>query len=231
MIRLFSKKTTAELALEWTREMWQEALWKTIRWLGIPILQWPTDLIILQEIVHEQKPKIIIETGTYKGGSAIFFASLLALLRNNGKVISIENNLSKEVKKKIKKHPLGKKIILIEGDSTDDYTIESIKKIIGNEKNIMVFLDSDHSYKHVLNELRIYQQFVSVGGYLCAFDTIMKYLYNQPNGNPKWKFDNPYFAVMNFIKENRCFEIDKSKNRLLVGFAPDGFLKRIEKQK
>lgn len=229
MIKFLRKKTLQTLSIEWTSRMWQEGLWKTIEWFGTPILQWPTDLIILQELVFELKPKFIIETGTHKGGSAIFFASLLILLQNNGSVISIENNLSKRVKQKIKKHPLGKKIILIEGDSTSDQTTRTIKKIIGNEKNIMVFLDSDHSCKHVLNELRLYQQFVPVGGYLCAFDTIMKYLYNQPNGNPNWKFDNPHLAVTNFIKENGCFEIDLKLNRLQVGFAPDGFLKRIKK--
>lgn len=229
MIKFFRKKALENSALNWTRLMWEEGLWEKIKWLGTPILQWPTDLIILQEIVYDQKPKFIIETGTYKGGSAVFFASLLTLLKNNGKVISVESNLSKEVRQKIKKHAVGKKIILIEGSSTSDSTIKNIKKIVGNQKKIMVFLDSDHSFGHVLNELRIYQQFVPVGGYICAFDTITKDLYDLPKGNTTWKNDNPYYAVLDFIKENKCFKIDKTRNRLQVGFAPDGFLKRIKK--
>lgn len=229
MIKFLRKKSLEDLSLEWTRLMWQEGLWKTIKWLGIPILQWPTDLIVLQELVYELKPKFIIETGTYQGGSAIFFASLLMLLNNNGRVISIENDLSKSAKEKIKNHPLGGKITLIKGSSTGIKTIETIEKIIEDQTNVMVFLDSDHSYKHVLNELRIYQQLVPVGGYLCAFDTITKDLYDLPSGSKKWRLDNPHRAVLDFVKKNRCFEIDKSKNCLLVGFAPDGFLKRIKK--
>lgn len=229
MIKFLRRKNLENLSLEWTRLMWKEGLWEKIKWLGTPILQWPTDLIVLQEIAYEQKPKFIIETGTYKGGSAIFFASLLTLLRNNGKVISIDINLSNKVRDKIVEHPLGRKIILIEGSSTSDSTIKYIKKIIRDQKKIMVFLDSDHSFGHVLNELRIYQQFVPVGGYICAFDTITKDLYDLPSGEKKWRLDNPHRAVIDFVKENRCFKIDRTKNRLLVGFAPDGFLKRIKK--
>ena len=229
MIKFLRKKTLEDRSLEWTRLMWQDDLWKKVKWLGIPILQWPTDLVIVQEIVYEQKPKIIIETGTYQGGSAIFFASLLILLNNDGKVISVEKNLTKSVEEKLKSHSLGEKIALIKGDSTSAQILDKVKKIIGNQTNIMVFLDSDHSCQHVLNELRIYQQFIPVGGYLCAFDTITKDLYDLPSGSQKWKYDNPHRAVLQFIKENGCFQIDKSKNRLLVGFAPDGFLKRIKK--
>lgn len=228
MIKFLRKKTLENLSLDWTRLMWQNGLWKKIEWLGVPILQWPTDLVVLQEIVFEQKPKFIIETGSYKGGSAIFFASLLRLLDNNGKVVSIENNLPDDVRQKIKKHPFGKKIVFIEGNSISTQAIKKIKKIIGDQKKIMVFLDSDHSYIHVLGELRIYQQFVAIGGYICAFDTITKDLYDLPSASKKWKLDNPHRAVLDFVKENRCFEIDKSRNRLLVGFAPDGFLKRIK---
>jgi cephalosporin hydroxylase len=216
------------LPLQWTKEMWNSGLWMSITWLGVPILQWPTDLIILQEIVCEQKPRFIIETGTAKGGSAIFFASLLKLLNIKGKIISIDKYLTEETKRLTESHPMGRDVILHKGDSISHQTIRQIKQIVKDEKNIMVFLDSDHSYQHVLSELNHYQHFVPLDGYLCAFDTIMKDLYDMPKGEKRWRTDNPHKAVMDFLKENDCFEIDKSRNRLLVGFGPDSFLKRVK---
>ena len=218
----------ADVALHWYRVMWHERLWKRIYWFGIQISQWPTDLQLIQELVYTLKPRFIVETGTGAGGSAIFFASLFKLFDIEGQVISVDNNLTKERKQTIENHPLGKNIILLKGNSISTEIIHRIKQIVGNEKEILVFLDSCHSYDHVLNELRLYQQFVPVGGYICAFDTIIKYLHDLPSGKPQWKNDNPHHAVMDFLKENNCFVIDKYMNRLLVGCAPDGFLKRIK---
>ena len=221
-----SEAFQAALSLQWTRELWQDKLYGSIKWFGVPILQWPTDLQLLQELVYKLKPQFIIETGTYNGGSAIFFASLLKMFDIEGKVISVDNKLQKHIKHTVADHPLGESIILLEGNSVSAEMINNIKQIVGNEENVLVFLDSDHSYKHVLKEMRLYQQFVSIDGYMCAFDTICKDLYDLPSGQPKWKHDNPHRALMDFLKENDCFEIDKHMNRLLVGFAPDGFLKR-----
>ncbi len=222
-----SKDNEKDLALEWTRTLWKSSLWRTITWLGIPIYQWPTDLHILQELVYKLKPKFIIETGTCLGGSAIFFASLLRLLDIDGKVISVELQLSEGTKQNIRAHPLGRYVVLIQGSSTSSDTVNQVRQIVGDEKNVLVFFDSDHSYSHVLNELRVYQEFVPVGGYICAFDTICKDLAVLP-GMEYMKDDNPHRAVLEFLKENGCFEIDESMNRLKVGFAPDGFLKRVK---
>jgi len=221
-----SEALQSALSLQWTRVLWQNELWTSINWFGVPILQWPTDLQLLQELVYKLKPRFIIETGTYEGGSAIFFASLLRMFDIEGKVISVDNNLQKHTKQIIEDHPLGENIILLEGNSVSADMINNIKQIVNNEENVLVFLDSDHSYSHVLKEMRLYQQFVSVDGYMCAFDTICRDLYDLPSGQPQWEHDNPHHAVMDFLKENDCFEIDKHMNRLLVGFAPDGFLKR-----
>lgn len=216
------------LALEWTKTSWNLELWKTIKWMGVPILQWPTDLIILQEIIFECKPKFIIETGTYQGGTAVYFASLLRLLNNNGKVISIDISLPAETRRQISRHPLGKDIILYEGDSASAAIEKKVRQELNDEKNILVFIDSDHGYEHVFKELQIYSKFVPVGGYLCAFDTIVKDLSDMSKGRKEWLTDNPARAVTDFLKINDDFIIDKTRNRLLVTWAPDGFLKRIK---
>ena len=222
-----SPELTRDLALQWTRMLWQNQLWRTNRWYGVPILQWPTDLLILQELMHDLRPRVIIETGTFQGGSALFFASLLKLFDIAGRVVSVDLHLSREVIDAVARHPLGDRVTLIAGSATSPEALRRVEEVVGGERNVLVFLDSDHSYRHVLDELRAYQKFVPPGGYLCAFDTIMKDLHDLPLGEPGWREDNPHRAVLDFLRENRDFEIDHDKNRLGVGFAPDGFLKRI----
>ncbi|HEX6864066.1 MAG TPA: CmcI family methyltransferase [Thermoanaerobaculia bacterium] len=217
-----------DAALAWTRLLWQNQLWRSNRWYGVPLLQWPTDLLVLQELVYDLRPKVIVETGTFHGGGAVFFASLLKLFDiEGGRVVSVDIHLSSGVAETVARHPLGNRITLVEASSTSPEALRRVEEIVAGETNVLVFLDSDHSYRHVLDELRAYQKFVPVGGYLCAFDTIMKDLHDLPLGEPSWKDDNPHRAVLDFLAENRDFEIDREKNRLRVGFAPDGFLRRV----
>jgi len=217
-----------DLALEWTRALWQAELWRGNHWLGMPILQWPTDLLVLQELVMEQAPRVILETGTYRGGSAVFFASMLELAGvDGGRVISIDARHPASVRREIQEHRLGSRIQLIEGDAVAPETAAVARALVGDEPGVMVFLDSDHSYGHVRAELEIYHRFVPVGGYLCAFDTIMKDLWDLPLGEPRWQTDNPHRAVRDFLAAHPTFEVDARRNRLRVSFAPEGFLRRI----
>lgn len=223
-----SPELASDLPREWTRMLWQNELWRGNHWAGMPILQWPTDLLILQELVWEQKPRVIVETGTYRGGSAVFFASLLHLLgMEDGRVISVDIHLAPEVADSVARHPLGRRITLVEGSAIAPATLRRVEELVGDETNVLVFLDSDHSYAHVLAELRAYRRFVPPGGYLCAFDTIMKDLWDLPLAAPSWREDNPHRAVLDFVAEDPAFEIDRHRNRLAVGFAPDGFLRRV----
>jgi len=223
-----SPELARDLPLEWTRTLWQNELWRGNHWFGMPILQWPTDLLILQELVGELRPRVIVETGTYRGGSAVFFASLLHLFGiEDGRVVSVDVHIAPEVADAIARHPLGGRITLVEGSSTAPATLRRVEEIVGGEENVLVFLDSDHTYQHVLDELRAYQKLVPAGGYLCAFDTIMKDLWDLPLAEPSWRDDNPHRAVLDFLAESGDFRIDPRRNRLAVGFAPDGFLKRF----
>ena len=58
-------------------------------WLGVPIVKCPLDLWIYQEIMCAVRPDVVVETGTYRGGSALFFASLFDLL-GAGRVYTID---------------------------------------------------------------------------------------------------------------------------------------------
>jgi cephalosporin hydroxylase len=131
------------------------------------------------------------------------------------------------VAESIARHPLGGCITLVKGSSTAPGTVRRVEELAAGEENVFVFLDSNHTYRHVRDELRAYQKLVPVGGYLCAFDTIMKDLWDLPLAETSWRDDNPHRAVLDFLAETNSFEIDRTRNRLAVGFAPDGYLKRL----
>lgn len=212
------------LARKWTKAMWVASLWQGNRWLGVDILQWPTDLLVIQELLFEQKPKVIVETGTYGGGSAIFYASLLRLL-GGGRVISVDVAHSEETRRTIAGHEFGPAVTLITGDSKAPEIVGRVREELAGEERVLVALDSDHSYAHVLDELRAYREFVPVGGYMLVFDTVCRELASLP-GFRRWRRDNPRRAVETFLREAPQFEQDRSREKLMVTFCRGGFLKR-----
>jgi cephalosporin hydroxylase len=218
--------TLRELARQWTRATWQREMYFGNHWLGFPILQWPTDLLVLQEIVFEQRPRVIVETGTYRGGSAIYCASLLRLL-GEGRVISVDVEVADDVRRAVAQSSLGDIITLICGDSQAPQVVGQVEAAIRGESNVLVVLDSDHSREHVLAELRAYSRFVPVGGYLIAMDTICHDLWDVPGGRPDWRDNNPLRAVHDFLREHPQFEADLARQKLLVTYSPGGFLRRV----
>jgi cephalosporin hydroxylase len=222
----YSQQETTELARQWTKAMWNSSLWKQVHWLGVPVLQWPTDLIVMQELIAKLRPNCIVETGLYLGGTAVFYASILELLGIDGRVISIDIQIHPEARRNIEASQYRKRIHLIEGDSKSDAVHQELGKLLNGEKNVMVCLDSDHSYAHTLGELRAFSRYVPVGGYLILFDTICRELADTPNGDPAWLNDSPMTALEEFLSENRNFVSDPEWEKLLVTFAPKGFLLR-----
>jgi len=199
-------------------------------WMGRPIIQYPQDIIAMQEIIWDIKPDLIIETGIAHGGSLIYYASILELI-GKGQVLGIDIDIRKHNKEEIEKHPMFKRISMIEGSSIADSTYQEVKKIAEKNKTILVVLDSNHTHEHVLRELQLYAPLVSVGSYAVVFDTIVEDLpegyFNQQR--PWGIGDNPKTAVWEFLKSNDDFEINKSiDNKLLISVAPDGYLKRIK---
>jgi cephalosporin hydroxylase len=218
-------------------------------WLGRPIIQLPQDIYTIQELIWKIKPDLIIETGIAHGGSLIMSASILALLdycegysieNSSGRqVIGIDIEIRSHNKKAIEDHVLYPLIQMIEGSSIDYNIIKQVEEII-NERSyydkekqirhpiIMIFLDSNHSHKHVLAELESYAPLVSIGSYCIVFDTLIDDIQN--NNEHRWGINNnPKTAIHEFLLRNNNFEIDKNiENKLLLTCAPNGFLKRIK---
>ena len=199
------------------------------RWLGRPIIQFPQDMVAVQELIWKIKPDFIIESGIARGGSLIFYASILELL-NHGKIIGIDIDIRKHNRIEIENHTLFKRIKLIEGSSIDDSVIHKIKKIIKDKKKIMILLDSHHTEQHVLEELEKYSPFVRSGSYIVVFDTIIEDMKKHHSKNRPWNHgNNPKTAVSKFLKKNKRFKIDKEiQKKLLITSCPDGYLKCIK---
>lgn len=199
-------------------------------WLGRPIIQFPQDIIAMQEIIWKVKPDLIIETGIARGGSLIFYASMLEILGNSGKVIGIDIDLREQNRIEIEKHSMFKRIILLEGSSTEESIITKVHSFAKDYNNILVCLDSNHTHDHVLKELQTYSIFVHKGSYLVVFDTIIEDLPKDYFQDRNWeKGNNPKTAINEFLKTNNRFIVDKKiQNKLLITTARNGYLKCIK---
>jgi cephalosporin hydroxylase len=198
-------------------------------WLGRPIIQFPQDIIAIQEIIWEIKPDLVIETGIAHGGSLILSASILELI-GHGKVLGIDIDIRDHNKKSIENHFLSKRIQMIEGSSIDKEIISKVEEIAKDQKKILVILDSNHTHEHVIKELELYSKFVKKDSYLVVFDTVIENMSEDSFPDRPWnKKNNPKTAVWEFLKNNDRFEIDKKiENKLLITVAPDGYLKCIK---
>jgi cephalosporin hydroxylase len=197
-------------------------------WMGRPIIQYPQDMIAMQEIIWEVKPDLIIETGIAHGGSRVYYASLLELI-GHGEILGIDIDIREHNRKAIEAHPMFKRIKMIEGSAVIRETVDKVKKHAEGKERILVSLDSNHTHEHVLQELNFYAPFVTPGSYMVVFDTIVE---DMPNnylpGRPWAQGNNPKTAVFEFLKNNKDFIIDESiDNKLLISVAPQGYLKRI----
>jgi len=189
--------------------------WHNTRWLGTKVLKCPLDLWTYQEIMFEIKPDIIIECGTADGGGTMFFASMCDLV-NNGHVITVDYRQRENL-------PNHDRITYITGSSISDEVISRVKSAIKPDDKVMVVLDSDHSKAHVLEELRLYGQLVTLGSYLVTEDTNINGRPVAPDFGP-----GPAEAVEEFLSENKSFVVDKSREKFLLTFNPGGYLKKIK---
>ena len=198
-------------------------------WLGRPIIQYPQDIIAMQEIIWQVKPDLIIETGIAHGGSLIFSASMLELLGGDGKVVGIDIDIRSHNRKEIEKHPMFKRIVMIEGSSTDKTIVDEVRQM-AEGKRVLVCLDSNHTHEHALHELELYAPMVSVGSYCVVFDTIIEDLPAGSFEDRPWDVgNNPKTAVWEYLKEHDEFIVDEGiENKLLITVAPDGYLKRVK---
>ena len=231
------------LAQQWVFESMKRKYLYNFDWMGRPIIQYPQDMVAIQEIIWRVRPTLIIETGIAHGGSLILSASMLALLDycdaiesnmtinpsdSKRKVVGIDIEVRQHNRAAIVSHPLGSKIEIIEGSSTDSRIVNEVVEIAKIHSSILLLLDSNHTHEHVLGELDAYANLVSVGSYCVVFDTFVEdmpagYLADRP-----WdKGNSPRTAVVEFLKDHSEFVVDESiQNKLLITVAPGGFLKR-----
>ena len=198
------------------------------RWLGLPIIQMPTDIVLMQEIIWENRPQVIVETGVARGGSVILHSSILRLL-GEGKVVAVDIDIREHNRRAIEQHPCSDRVILIEGSSTDPEVLDEIRAHIGDAQRVMVVLDSHHSHEHVLDELRLYTPFVTPGQFMIVADTLVEDLPVQDHRPRPWgPGDNPKTAVDAFLAEcPGVFDVDKFNNdKLLLSSSRGGYLRR-----
>jgi cephalosporin hydroxylase len=213
------------------------------KWLDRPIIQYPQDILAMEELIWEVKPDLIIETGIAHGGSLIFSASMLALLdmceavekkqslnpaQSKRKVLAVDIDIRAHNRAAVEAHPMASRIQMIQGSSIAPDIVAQIKAIAANYSRILVCLDSNHTHEHVLEELKAYAPLVSKGSYCVVFDTIVEDLPAEMFADRPWgPGNNPKTAVWEYLKTHPEFEIDKSiQHKLLISVAPGGFLRR-----
>jgi len=198
-------------------------------WMGRPIIQYPQDMIAMQEILWEVQPDLIIETGIAHGGSLVFYASILELI-GKGEVLGIDIDIREHNRREIESHPMFKRISMIEGSSVSEDIVGQARKTTNEKQTVLVVLDSNHTHEHVLKELQLYSSLVTKGSYLVVFDTIIEDMPDDSFPDRPWgKGNNPKTAAREFLKNHDEFVIDKNiDHKLLISVAPDGYLRRVK---
>lgn len=214
-------------------------------WQSRPIIQYPQDIVAMQEVIWKVKPDLIIETGIAHGGSLIFNASMLAQLdmceaiesgemldpkNSKRKVLGVDIDIREHNREAIEKHPMASRIEMIQGSSIDPDIVAQVKGIAAGYSRIMVCLDSNHTHEHVLAELEAYALLTSVGSYCVVFDTIIEDMPKDMFPDRSWgPGNNPKTAVWKFLEGTNDFEIDKDiQHKLLITVSADGFLYRVK---
>jgi cephalosporin hydroxylase len=212
-------------------------------WLGRPIIQYPQDIVAMQELIWQVKPDLIIETGIAHGGSLIFSASMLAQLDlceaiesgekidprvSKRKVLGLDIDIRAHNRAAIEAHPMASRIQMIEGSSISPEVVAQVTAIAANYNRVLVCLDSNHTHEHVLAELNAYASLVTSGSYCVVFDTVIEDLPETSFPDRPWgRGNNPKTAVHEYLKTHPEYSIDKSIDyKLLVSVAPDGYLRK-----
>jgi len=212
-------------------------------WQGRPIIQYPQDIVAMQELIWNIKPDLIIETGIAHGGSLIFSASMLALLdmceaielgssldprQSDRRVLGIDIDIRSHNRAAIEAHPMSSRIQMIQGSSIDPSVIAQVREIARDFRRILICLDSNHTHEHVLAELNAYASLTSVGSYCVVFDTVIEDFSATMYPDRPWgPGNNPKTAVWQYLESHPEFEIDRSiPDKLLLTVAPDGYLRK-----
>jgi len=224
-IDIYSEEGFELLTELWIKSSCEHKIMYEPTWLGIPIIQYAEDVVMMQELIWKIRPDMIVETGVAHGGSAILYSSILELI-GKGKVIGVDIEIRKYNRVAINSHPMSKRITLIEGSSVDEDIVKEVNRMIKRSDKVLVVLDSNHSYEHVLREMELYSPFVTPDSYLVAMDGAQGMVWDIPRGKPEWKSDNPLRAIEDFVKKHNDFVVDDYYTRLRITSNPRAFLRR-----
>lgn len=228
----------------WLHEAFTKKYMYNFNVMGQPIIQLPTDIVAMNELVWNVKPDLIIETGIAHGGSLIMSASLLAMLdmcdattsgemldpsKPKRKVVGVDIDIRAHNRAAIEAHPMSNRITMIQGSSVDPTIVDQVKAEVAGAKTVLVCLDSNHTHEHVLSELKQYAPLVSVGSYCIVFDTVIENLPKDIFPDRPWgPGDNAMTAVDAYLEDQTAFEIDDLMDaKLQISAAPRGYLKRV----
>lgn len=232
-----------EQSLAWINAVAEHRYAYNFAWLGRPIIQFPQDIVAMQELVWSVRPDVIVETGIAHGGSLILSASLLAMLdladaeaagttydprQPRRKVVGVDIDIRDHNRAAIEAHPLRHAITMIQGSSVDEAIAEQVRTEVAGKQQVLVVLDSNHTHEHVLRELELYGPLVTPGSYCVVFDTLVEDMPPDSFPDRPWgPGDNPKTAVWAYLEDHPEFEIDRTiPDKLQITVAPDGFLRR-----
>ena len=244
MVRMKADDGLKNKTIEWFCDTAKYKYSYNFEWQGRPIIQYPQDMMAMQELIWKIKPDLIIETGIAHGGSLIFSASMLALLdlaeaiehgevldpmASRRKVLGIDIDIRDHNRVAIEAHPMASRIQMLQGSSIDPSIVGQVLEVVKKYSKILICLDSNHTHEHVLAELRAYAPLTSVGSYCVVFDSVIQDMPDDMFLDRAWGVgNNPKTAVWEYLKYHPEFEIDQSiQDKLLITVAPDGYLKRV----
>ena len=254
--RLGEDNKLKQLSLAWIEQANRYKYTYNFSCLGRPLIQFPQDIVAMQELIWQVKPDLIIETGIAHGGSLVLSASMLSMLdyceavesgktldpmATHRRVLGLDIDIRPHNRAAIEAHPMSHRIDMIQGSSIAPDVIAQVHEIAKDYKKVLVFLDSNHTHAHVLAELEAYAPITSKGSYCCVFDTLVEDMPDEMFPDRPWgKGNNPKTAVWEYLRHLKeggrkatdgaplNFEIDKLiENKLLITVAPDGYLKRV----
>lgn len=211
VLDLYGPEAFELISQVWLRASWNLKYSYTFTWLGRPIIQHPEDMLRLQEVIFSLRPDVVIETGVAHGGSLIFYASLMKAMGTGGRVVGIDIDIRQANRRAIEAHPLSGAITLIEGDSAAPDVAARAAALVSEGDTVLVILDSDHSYRHVMRELEAYHGLVSPNSYILATDGIMRLVSDVPRGKTEWETDNPANAAEDFARAHPEFVIEEPR--------------------
>ena len=233
-----------DLSRQWLQASMDKKYVYNFDWLGRPIIQYPQDMVAIQELVWTVRPDLIIETGIAHGGSLVLSASMLAMLdmcdaiesgssidprASARKVIGIDIDIREHNRAAIEAHPMASRIQMVQGSSIAPDVVAQVRQAAQGYKKVMVFLDSMHTHDHVLGELDAYAPLVTPGSYCVVFDTFVEDMPPKFFADRPWDVgNNPKTATRQWLAAHPDFVVDPGmESRLMVTVAPEGFLKRL----